>query len=91
MAGKITWEWESRTQRSWGRQAAFSQSAEDLGITAPLQVLQGCRIGEELPKPMCVFFLQGRSPILMMVYTTDSSDTWGTARQFGDPQSEPSL
>ncbi|XP_041512763.1 beta-galactosidase-1-like protein 2 [Microtus oregoni] len=30
--------------------------------------------------------IQGRSPILMMVYTTDSSDTWGTPRQFGDPQ-----
>ncbi|CAO2635705.1 Beta-galactosidase-1-like protein 2 [Lemmus lemmus] len=30
--------------------------------------------------------IQGRSPILMMVYTTDSFDTWGAARQFGDPQ-----
>ncbi|XP_008852420.1 beta-galactosidase-1-like protein 2 [Nannospalax galili] len=30
--------------------------------------------------------LRGSSPILMMVYTADSSDTWGTARQSRDPQ-----
>ncbi|XP_059122712.1 beta-galactosidase-1-like protein 2 [Peromyscus eremicus] len=29
--------------------------------------------------------IQGRSPILMMVYTSTSFDTWGALRQFGDP------
>nr|AAQ14480.1 beta-galactosidase-like protein isoform 1 [Rattus norvegicus] len=31
-------------------------------------------------------FIQGRSPILMTVYTTNSFDTWGALRQLGDPQ-----
>ncbi|XP_034366624.1 beta-galactosidase-1-like protein 2 [Arvicanthis niloticus] len=30
--------------------------------------------------------IQGRRPILMMVYTANSFDTWGTLRQVGDPQ-----
>ncbi|XP_040586020.1 beta-galactosidase-1-like protein 2 isoform X2 [Mesocricetus auratus] len=30
--------------------------------------------------------IQGISPILMMVYTTKSFDTWGYLRNFGDPQ-----
>ncbi|CAH6858790.1 Bin2a [Phodopus roborovskii] len=30
--------------------------------------------------------IQGRSPILMMVYTAKSFDTWGALRNFGDPQ-----
>uniref|UniRef100_A0A8C2MSW9 Beta-galactosidase n=1 Tax=Cricetulus griseus TaxID=10029 RepID=A0A8C2MSW9_CRIGR len=30
--------------------------------------------------------IQGKSPILMMVYTTKTFDTWGALRNFGDPQ-----
>ncbi|XP_031199680.1 beta-galactosidase-1-like protein 2 [Mastomys coucha] len=30
--------------------------------------------------------IQGRSPILMMVYTANSFDTWGALHQVGDPQ-----
>ncbi|GAB1293989.1 Beta-galactosidase [Apodemus speciosus] len=30
--------------------------------------------------------IQDNSPILMMVYTANSFDTWGTLHQFGDPQ-----
>nr|XP_015850935.2 beta-galactosidase-1-like protein 2 [Peromyscus maniculatus bairdii] len=30
--------------------------------------------------------IQGRGPILMMVYTSNSFDTWGALRHFGDPQ-----
>ncbi|XP_060232995.1 beta-galactosidase-1-like protein 2 [Meriones unguiculatus] len=29
--------------------------------------------------------IQGRSPILMMLYTADSFDTWGALRQIGNP------
>lgn len=65
---------------------------EALGFTVPLQAVQGFRIEEELPKlTFFSFFLQGKSPILMMVYTTKTFDTWGALRNFGDPQSKFSL